>query len=55
MLLLLMWVIILGIVAYGIQYIPMPQPFKIAAWCIMMVILVVMVFRALGVAPGGFP
>jgi hypothetical protein len=47
MLAVLMYIIILGIIAWAVQQIPMPQPFRVAAWCIVLIILVVLIFRFL--------
>ncbi len=52
MLVLLLYVVILGIVAWGVSAIPMPDPFKTIAWCVLLIILVVILFHAFA---GGVP
>ena len=43
---LLMWVIVLGIVAWVVQQITMPHMFRVVAWGIIMIVLVIL-FRFL--------
>ena len=50
MLEILLTVVILGIIAWGVTQIPMPNPFRVVVWCILMIILVVLLFRFLGVS-----
>lgn len=45
MIALLFWVIVLGLFAWGISAIPIPQPFKTIAWVILCLILVVVIFH----------
>jgi len=52
MLTLLLYVIILGVVAWGVSAIPMPPPFKTIAYVILIIILVVLLFNAFA---GGIP
>jgi hypothetical protein len=49
MLVLLLTVLILGVVAYVIQSVPMPEPFRIAAYGILVIFLLLILFRTLGV------
>ena len=44
---LLMWVIVLGIVAWVVQQITMPHMFRVVAWAIIMIVLVIILFRFL--------
>ena len=52
MLSLLLVVCILGVIAWGLSRIPMPEPFHTVAYCILVIVLILMLFRVLGV---GFP
>lgn len=45
---LLILVLILGVIGWAIQAIPMPQPFKVAAWAIMAIIAILEVAGAIG-------
>jgi hypothetical protein len=47
MLTLLLYVIILGIIAWGVRQIPMDQPFKTVAYVILLILLVIVLFRAI--------
>jgi hypothetical protein len=47
MLELLVTVVVLGILAWGVMQIPMPPVFRTVAWCILLIILVILVYRAL--------
>lgn len=49
MLTLLLIVLILGIIAWAIQSIDMPTPFKTIAYAILIIILLVLLFRLIGV------
>lgn len=46
---LLLLVLILGVIAWAIQSVPMPAPFKTAAIAILVIVALVAVFRFLGV------
>jgi hypothetical protein len=48
MLTLLFWILILGVLAYGVSALPIPDPFKTAAYCILVIFLIVVAFEALG-------
>jgi hypothetical protein len=48
---LLVTVLILGVLAWGVTQIPMPAPFRTVAFVILIIILIVVFFRAIGVAP----
>lgn len=48
MLTLLLWVLILGVLAWGVSALPIPDPFKTIAYCIMVIILLVVIFSAFG-------
>ena len=49
MLTLLLTVVILGVVAYVIQQLPMPEPFRLVAYAILVIFLLLILFRTLGV------
>ena len=49
MLTLLLTVLLLGVVAYVIQHIPMPDPFRVAAYGLLVIFLLLILFRTLGV------
>jgi len=49
MLTLLLTVCVLGVVAWVLQQVPMAAPFKAVAYGIIVIILLVVLFRALGV------
>jgi hypothetical protein len=51
MLSLLLTVLILGVIAWGITQIPMPQPFRTIAFVILIIILIIVLFSVLGVTP----
>lgn len=51
MLSLLLTVLILGVIAWGVTQIPMPQPFRTIAFCILVILLILVLFRAVGVTP----
>jgi hypothetical protein len=44
---LLMYVLILGVIAWVVNAIPMPEPFKLVAWGILIIILIIVLFRAI--------
>lgn len=50
---LLFTVVILGLIAWGIQALPIPAPFKTVAYIILVVILIVVLAQAFGVTPLG--
>lgn len=47
---LLFYVIILGLIAWVVSILPIPQPFKVVAYVILIIILLVLLAGALGVA-----
>lgn len=47
----LLTVLVLGVIAWGIMQIPMPQPFRTIAFCILVILLLLVLFRAVGVTP----
>jgi len=47
---LLIWVLVLGAVAYVVSKLPIPSPFREIAWVVLGVILIV---ALLGLVPGG--
>ena len=49
MLSLLLWVCVLGVVAWVIGQVPMPQPFRAVAYGILVIVLLVVLFQQLGV------
>lgn len=49
MLTLLLTVLVLGVIAYAVQVMPVPEPFRVVAFCIIVIYLLIIVFRALGV------
>ncbi len=56
MITLLFWVILLGLLAWAVSAIPIPQPFKTIAWVILCVILLVVIFQVFfGYAPVTLP
>lgn len=46
----LFWVIILGLIAWVISILPIPQPFKVVGYVILIITLLVLLAGALGVA-----
>jgi len=48
MMALLLTVLILGVIAWVIQQVPMPQPFRAVAYAILVIFLLIMLFRILG-------
>lgn len=52
MLTLLLAVLICGVIAWAINALPVPSPFNIIAYAILLIILIVILFNALGVGTG---
>jgi hypothetical protein len=48
MLVLLMYVLILGVVAFVINALPIHETFKMIAWAIIAIFLIILLFQALG-------
>ena len=46
---LLLLILVLGVIAWVIQYFPIPEPFRVVALAILVIIALVAVFRFLGV------
>ena len=42
----LFWVIVLGLLAWGVSAIPIPPPFKTVAYVVLILILVIVLFQA---------
>jgi len=52
MLTLLLAVLICGVIAWVIQALPIPSPFNIIAYAILIIILIILLFNAAGVNTG---
>lgn len=55
MLTLLFWVLIAGVLAWVVNALPIPQPFKTVAWAILIIMLIIVVFEVFGLVHVGVP